>query len=157
MSVKRLSQIAGLLLGLILIAAIVLRLLIPRLSPESGTLGVVDGKFAPCPDSPNCVSSFDTEAQHAIEPITFSTSAEAAQADLLAVLSSLPRAAVERSEPGYVQATFRSPLMGYIDDGEFLIDEAAGVIHVRMAARLGQSDLGANRQRVEKIRERLES
>ncbi len=155
MSIKRLTQIAGLLLGLILIAALVLRLLIPRFSPEPDTLGVVDGRLSACPDSPNCVSSSATDAEHAIDPIAFSTSAEEAQADLLTVLSDLPRATLVSSEPGYVHASFRSPLMGYVDDGEFLFDEAANVIHVRMAARLGQSDLGANRERVESIREGL--
>ena len=157
MSIKRLTQIVGLLLGLILIAALVLRLLIPRFSPEPDAIGVVDGELSPCPDSPNCVSSFATDAEHAIDPLAFSTSAEEAQADLLAALSELPRATLVTSEPGYVHAIFRSPLMGYVDDGEFLFDEAANVIHVRMAARLGQADMGANRNRVEMIRERLQN
>jgi uncharacterized protein (DUF1499 family) len=42
--------------------------------------------------------------------------------------------------------------MGFVDDVEFFLDEGANVIHVRSASRLGQSDLGVNRKRVETIR-----
>jgi uncharacterized protein (DUF1499 family) len=45
--------------------------------------------------------------------------------------------------------------MGYVDDVEFYLDEGANVIHVRSASRLGKSDLGVNRQRVEEIRAKL--
>jgi uncharacterized protein (DUF1499 family) len=45
--------------------------------------------------------------------------------------------------------------MGFVDDVEFLIDDSAKVIHVRSASRLGQSDLGVNRQRIETIRVKL--
>jgi uncharacterized protein (DUF1499 family) len=42
--------------------------------------------------------------------------------------------------------------MGYIDDVEFALDARASVIHVRSASRLGESDLGLNRKRIEGIR-----
>jgi uncharacterized protein (DUF1499 family) len=51
-----------------------------------------------------------------------------------------------------VRAEFRSRL-GFVDDVEFRIDEAAGRIHVRSASRKGYWDLGVNRRRVETIRE----
>lgn len=38
------------------------------------------------------------------------------------------------------------------DDAEFLIDDQARRIHVRPASRIGRSDLGADRKRVERIR-----
>jgi len=45
--------------------------------------------------------------------------------------------------------------MGFIDDVEFWQDPVAGVIQVRSASRLGQSDLGVNRRRIEEIRRRF--
>ena len=45
--------------------------------------------------------------------------------------------------------------MGFVDDVEFLLDEDAKVIHVRSASRLGESDLGVNRKRIETIRAKL--
>jgi uncharacterized protein (DUF1499 family) len=45
--------------------------------------------------------------------------------------------------------------MGFVDDVEFLIEPNTQVIHVRSASRLGQSDLGVNRQRIEMIRAKL--
>jgi len=47
--------------------------------------------------------------------------------------------------------------MGFVDDVEFLLDEKAGVIHVRSASRLGRSDFGVNRDRVETIRRQIAS
>jgi uncharacterized protein (DUF1499 family) len=45
--------------------------------------------------------------------------------------------------------------MGFVDDVEFLLDDSAKVIHVRSASRLGESDLGVNRKRIETIRAKL--
>lgn len=140
------------LFGLILVAGIVLRLMVPSLSKMPTDLGVNNEQLAPCPDKPNCVSSFAADDGHAIDAIAFSGSVTNAHVDLLAALTSLPNVTIETEEPNYVHATTRSRLMGYVDDNEFLIDEQAGLIHVRAAARLGQSDMGANRARVETIR-----
>ena len=50
---------------------------------------------------------------------------------------------------------FTSRLMRYVDDVEFLYDSASNQTHVRSASRLGYSDLGANRKRIEAIRAQL--
>jgi uncharacterized protein (DUF1499 family) len=42
--------------------------------------------------------------------------------------------------------------MGFVDDTEFALEAAAGVIHVRAGARLGIRDFGVNRERVERLR-----
>ena len=46
--------------------------------------------------------------------------------------------------------------MGFIDDVEFFVNKDKGVIDVRSASRLGESDLGVNRERIESIRQALE-
>jgi uncharacterized protein (DUF1499 family) len=40
----------------------------------------------------------------------------------------------------------------FVDDVEFYIDERANLIHFRSASRLGYSDMGVNRKRMETIR-----
>lgn len=110
------------------------------------SLGVQDNRLATCPDSPNCVSSFDTRESHGIEPLTGNL------AQVRAALEQMPRASIISSEGNYLYAEFTSRLMGFVDDVEFLADPAAGVVHVRSASRLGHSDLGVNRERVENLR-----
>lgn len=46
--------------------------------------------------------------------------------------------------------------MGFVDDVEFYLDEKDSLIQVRSASRLGESDLGANRKRIEAIRARFQ-
>ena len=55
-----------------------------------------------------------------------------------------------------MRAEFKSRFMGYVDDVEFLYDELENISHVRSASRVGYTDLGANRRRVEKIRSIVE-
>lgn len=105
-----------------------------------------------CPDTPNCVSSQAVDAEHAIEPIAFSGPAAEAMQRLVTVLDELPRSkAVTRSD-SYLHYEFRSLLFRFVDDVECLLDADNGVIHIRSASRVGRSDLGVNRKRVERIR-----
>ena len=109
-------------------------------------IGIVSGQLTNCPDSPNCVCSFDTRESHFIEPIN---------ADLAAIeqiLLSMSNVNIVKAEPNYLYAEFTSSLIGYVDDVEFLFDPAAGVSHVRSASRIGYSDMGVNRKRIESIR-----
>ncbi|MBW4554735.1 MAG: DUF1499 domain-containing protein [Trichormus sp. ATA11-4-KO1] len=118
-------------------------------------LGVRNGKLAPCPNSPNCVSSQSTDLVHTIAPLTFTSSPEQAIAHLKNIIQSLPRTKIITESEDYLYAEFKSALMGFVDDVEFYLDRSANIIHVRSASRLGQSDLGVNRQRIETIRAKL--
>ena len=119
-------------------------------------LGVKAGKLAPCPSSPNCViSQGDADAEHAIAPLAYSGDPTAAMARLVAVVKAMPRTAVVESTDSYLYTEFTSQWMGYVDDVEFYLDPDASAIQVRSASRLGQSDLGVNRKRVEAIRQAL--
>jgi uncharacterized protein (DUF1499 family) len=118
-------------------------------------LGVRDGKLAACPNSPNCVSSQSTDAVHQIAPLTFNTTPEQAIANLKSIIQSLPRTTIITESQDYLYAEFKSALMGFVDDVEFYLDRNANVIQVRSASRLGQSDLGVNRKRIETIRSKF--
>jgi uncharacterized protein (DUF1499 family) len=118
------------------------------------TLGVRDGKLSPCPASPNCVCSQaeESDAEHRIEPFTYNGSPEEAIAKLKQIISSMKNAQVIEASADYLYAEFTSALMGYVDDVEFYGDRSTHLIQVRSASRLGRSDLGVNRKRVEAIR-----
>ncbi len=117
---------------------------------KPNNLGVKDGKLAACPDTPNCVSSQSNDAQSQIEPLPMVSMAEIKQ-----VLQGMERATIVEETDKYLYAEFKSKLMGYVDDVEFYLDSDANVVQVRSASRLGKSDLGVNRKRVEEIRSKL--
>jgi uncharacterized protein (DUF1499 family) len=113
-------------------------------------LGVKDGQLAACPGSPNCVNSQSQDSQSKIAPLP-----AVAIADLRKVIESMERTTIIEQTDNYLYAEFKSKLMGYVDDVEFYLDPNENVIHVRSASRLGKSDLGVNRKRVEEIKEKL--
>lgn len=118
-------------------------------------LGVKDGRLKPAPASPNAVSSQATGGYHRIPPLTYRASRESALAALKAIIENTPRTRIVEVRPDYLYAEYTSKLMGYVDDVEFYLPPDEKIIHVRSASRLGHSDLGANRKRIENIRARL--
>ncbi|MEM1169606.1 MAG: DUF1499 domain-containing protein [Cyanobacteria bacterium P01_H01_bin.35] len=118
-------------------------------------LGVYSGRLAPCPSSPNCVSSYSQDAQHGIASLGYDSEPEIAIANLKQIIESMPRTNIVKEEENYLYAEFTSKIMGYVDDVEFYVDAEANAIQVRSASRLGEGDLGVNRERVETIREKL--
>jgi len=127
-------------------------LLLPGIFLLASAAGAGDADLPPCPSSPNCVSSRDPDPSRRVDPIPFAGTAAEAREGIETVVRSFPRAVVVDASPGEIRAEFRSRL-GFVDDVEFRIDEAAGVIHVRSASRKGYWDLGVNRRRVDAIRE----
>ncbi|WP_448563274.1 DUF1499 domain-containing protein [Trichothermofontia sp.] len=116
-------------------------------------LGVKAGKLAPCPSSPNCVSSQSQDTQHRIDPLAYSTEGKTAFAALQQVVAQQEHTRILEATDTYLYAEFSTPLLGFVDDVEFWLDEANNVIQVRSASRLGESDLGVNRKRIETIRQ----
>lgn len=162
---KRFLQVAGLLLAGA-IAGTALHTVLASWRHSGDTvfagkrppyLGVTDGRLARPKSTPNCVSSQADPADtgHYIAPIKFSGSAIEAMAAVRNIVEGTERTLVVRHEAGYLYAEYKSKLMGYVDDVEFLAAEREGVIHVRSGSRLGRRDYGVNRARIESIRERL--
>ena len=108
--------------------------------------------LAVCPNTPNCVSSHATGGYHAIESFAAGANPADSMQRLADIVSSTPRCTLVTSRDDYLYAECRSRLLGYVDDLEFALDKNANVIHVRSASRLGRSDFGVNRKRVERIR-----
>ena len=116
-------------------------------------LGVHEGRLAPCPDTPNCVSSQADDEAHKMDPIPFDGDAVEALARLEAVVESQPRTTIISADGDYVHAESVSLLFRFVDDVEFLVDRDAKVIHFRSASRVGRSDLGVNRKRMREVRD----
>jgi uncharacterized protein (DUF1499 family) len=119
-------------------------------------LGMNSDRLSNCPSTPNCVNSFSTDDTHKIEPIQYKGDPQKAFADLKQIIQTLPRTQIIQATDNYLYAEFTSKLMGFVDDVEFYLDKPTGVIQVRSASRLGESDLGVNRQRIELIRTKLQ-
>ena len=123
-------------------------------------LGIDSGRLQPCPDTPNCVSSQATDEQHFIEPIMVAANPEETRDIILKTLDEFSRVKVIDAQAGYIHAEFTSMIFRFVDDIEFYFPASeSGVVRVdiRSASRVGRSDLGVNRKRVEAIRDKIEN
>jgi len=117
-------------------------------------LGLQDGPLRPCPDSPNCVCSeahTQGDSQHAIDALQGDAALWQSLAERLSALGGV----IRQREGDYMHVTFTTPVFRYVDDVELRFDRTAGLIQIRSASRIGRSDFGVNRQRVERIRQAL--
>ena len=114
-------------------------------------IGIVDGKLHPCPKSPNCVSTQAIDENQKMEPIIYSGSLIDAKANIVSIINSLKRSKIITNEENYIHIEFRTATFRFVDDVEFLFDDKEKVIHFRSRARMGYSDMGVNRKRMEKI------
>ena len=139
-------------LAVVVLLFLVLLAVASRREPEGGW---VKERFAPCPSTPNCVSSRATRARHRIAPLTGEGDPQALFRRAADAVRGLPRTRVVSEEAGYLHAECASALFRFVDDLELELDAERGVVHVRSAARIGRGDLGVNRRRVERIRAAL--
>jgi uncharacterized protein (DUF1499 family) len=149
-------RIIALVAGIGLLGTVVVLAFLGWLSHRPRKVGLADGRLAPCADSPNCVSTQATDAVHHIEPLRYTGSVAQAMEGLQKVLATLPRCRVVSAEQHYLLAEFTSSLFQFVDDVEFFIDDGEKTIHFRSASRVGHSDFGANRRRMESIRAAFE-
>jgi uncharacterized protein (DUF1499 family) len=112
---------------------------------------LVDGKLRPCPSSPNCVSSESDSPSSRVEPLTFTGPPEKAWGDLKETIQGMG-GKIKEEYDGYLWTTFTTKLFRFVDDVEFRMVSSESIIHVRSGSRVGYSDLGVNRRRVEKLR-----
>ncbi|MGG1687174.1 DUF1499 domain-containing protein [Pseudalkalibacillus sp. NRS-1564] len=123
---------------------------------SSEQLGVKEGKLAPCPDKPNCVSSQSTDEKHGMKPIPFNGTAEEAIAKIKTILINRKRTEIVEERKDYIRAEEKSKLFKFVDDIEFYIDTANESIHFRSASRTGYSDMGVNKKRMNEVKEEFQ-
>lgn len=142
------------ILAIFIIAIPILFFILGYLSKSGKAVGLVNGQLAQCPASPNCVcSEYPNDPGHVSEPIIIPQNASN---DTLIILKETIQklgGIVENETDTYLAATFSSKIFRFVDDVEIRVDATQNVIHVRSASRAGYGDVGANRERVEAIRE----
>lgn len=115
-------------------------------------LGVHNGILADCPVTPNCVSSQSMDESYSIASLPYSGDKKEAFLRLKKIIELEERARIITESEEYLHVEFTSMIMGFVDDVEFYFPDEP-LIHVRSASRLGYSDLGVNRKRIERLRE----
>ena len=123
-------------------------------APIPDEIGLSNGTLRACPQSPNCVVSENSRSESHVDPLTFKGDGPRSFQSLIKFLSAEPGVDLVTVEDGYAHAVFRTPILRFQDDIELRLDPGLKVIHVRSASRIGYSDLGANRRRIESIRRR---
>jgi len=117
--------------------------------------GLLAGKLSNCPNKPNCGSSErQGDAHHYITPINIPL---LPAADILAHLKSVITemgGTIQIENNHYLASTFHSTVFGFEDDFEIRIDTKNNVIHLRSASRVGRSDLGENKKRIDQFKRR---
>jgi len=143
------NSIISVLIVVFVISGVFLSVLSCASNPPKVQL--VDGRLRACPKSPNCVSSEGDNTSSRVEPLTFQGPPEKAWGDLKETIREMG-GKIQEEHDGYLWTTFTTRLFRFVDDVEFRMVSSDGIIHVRSGSRVGYSDLGVNRRRVEKLR-----
>ena len=157
------------IMGIVLLLALLLAVLVVgagQMGFFSGRapdgLGVQAGRLKAPSETPNSVSSqaglFPGHPQRRyadIAPFTYTGDGQAALRRMAGLLQASERCLLVTQSTDYLYAQCSTRWLKFTDDVEFYLDASAGVIHVRSASRIGRSDLGVNRARVEALRMRF--
>ena len=127
---------------------------------QPNNIGVTSERLKPPSKTRNSVSSQahlytdHVQMQYAsIEPLPFkNNNAANSMQVLISVLKNTPGVTIVDAKPDYIYAHAKTKVLKFVDDVEFWVNPAKGVIDVRSASRVGREDFGANRVRVEAIR-----
>lgn len=125
---------------------------IPPAAPADATR-VALAPLAPCPGTPNCISSLapaDDQVHH-LPPLPYRGSRADTERRLRGALATVPRLTRRAAPADQWRFEARSLVFRFVDDVEFLFDDAAQVVHFRSASRVGRGDWGVNRRRMRRI------
>ncbi len=152
----------GIAYGLVILAVVIIMAaqfgLLSGKQPNN--IGVMNDRLKPPSKTRNSVSSQahlhtgHVQMQYAsIEALPFkNNNAANSMQILIAVLKNMPSVKIVDAKPNYIYAQSTTKVLKFVDDVEFWLNPASGVIDVRSASRLGREDFGVNRERVEAIR-----
>jgi uncharacterized protein (DUF1499 family) len=150
-NLRRNIELAGAVTALGVAGILLARRVIASISTPPENLGVKNGRLAPCPYTPYCITSQADDPIHKIAPLAYTSSTAQAKATLKRILSDIPGVTIVADLPDYLYVETRSRILGFVADNEFFFDEEDKLIHIRAAARLEQGELGGTRKRVEAI------
>ena len=135
-------------IAILVAIAFLILVVVRRMTPSAPILGHKSGVLQPLPDSPNCVSSQTDQASKQLPTLPW-TGDVSDTLDRLAELSEQAGGVVTERTDVYLRVEFRTRLMGYTDDVEWLVVDQQ--VHFRSASRVGYWDLGVNRRRMQKL------
>ena len=117
-------------------------------SQNGSAPGLSNGKLAELSSKPNCVSSeARTEAKKKVEPF------KPEQWDALKAAVTANGGVITSDTGDYFSAEFSSSVFKFVDDFEARRNEE--FLHVRSSSRVGYSDRGVNKARIETLRNAL--
>ena len=142
--VRLLCLVLGVIVSLCLVGSPAQASLLHLEGPIPADLGVHDGQLAPCQAPAHCAwASWPVDnPQGALE-------------GLLPAVLALDGVNLVETDARYLHATITSRLFGFVDDLELLADPGRGEIQARSLSRLGDSDLGVNARRLERLHSAL--
>jgi uncharacterized protein (DUF1499 family) len=114
--------------------------------PEN--FGIGNGSLAPCPDSPNCVSTKSRNPKSAMTPLPFIGTKDQTRNRIIQIIGAMERSEIIKATDSYVYVQYKTRFLQFVDDVEFLFDDTAEVVHFRSASRVGYYDFGMNRRRM---------
>ena len=146
-------KIVLIIIPILFLAGLIALFVLGQMSQSGKANGIIDGKLSKCPDKPNCIcTEFEADLTHYVEPIAYSPRTPSE------VLTRLKNSIAEmggniRTERNnYLAATFTSSFFRFADDLEIRVDTDRQMIHFRSASRVGYSDRGVNKKRVERLK-----
>ena len=126
------------------------------ISSCAGKVPTTIGQFSVCPRTSNCVSTKNINTKNYISPIYYRGSRDNAKRVLLLAIQPIKFASIKKELDQFIHIEVTSKIFGFVDDVEFYLNEP-GIIHFRSASRIGYSDLGVNRERMETIRKAFQN
>ena len=127
----------------------VLFVLLGLMSQKGEAPGLKNGRLIEPGSKPNVVSSEqDTQSERAVSPI------KGRLADVSDAIEATGGTITARSDD-YLSATYMSRLFKFVDDVE--VRQDGDICQIRSGSRVGYSDRGVNRKRVEIIRSAVQS
>jgi len=138
---------------LIILAIVIYFFVLGVISKSAEAPGIAHGKLTACPNKPNCVSSEagEDDAYSIASLLLENISVEKAMAQLEVIINT-SGAEIVKVEENYIAATYTSSIFRFVDDLEIRLDVDNKTIHFRSASRVGHSDFGVNRKRVEELK-----
>ncbi|MCG3862457.1 MULTISPECIES: DUF1499 domain-containing protein [unclassified Photobacterium] len=107
----------------------------------------------PCGKKPNCVSTQDQRDDFTVSPFTLTAKGMKDWQGIKQAALSLPGTKITDESHHYLHVEATSKIFRFTDDLE--IKQVDDHLNVRSASRVGYSDFGVNRKRVEAFRNQL--
>jgi len=114
-------------------------------------IGVHNGKLSELKKTENGVSSQTTQNSKKVEALAFNGDVAETKKVLIKAFDECGRYEINMNEENYIHVIFVSETMKFKDDLEIFIDIENNLVHYKSQSRVGNSDMGVNLERYNKI------